>query len=126
MADYGCDTPSYEKYATGYGMLEADAEPEAEIRREILEETGYRAGALEQVAEFFLSPGGSSERLHLFCASIDLNHRERDGGGLEEEGEDIEIVELGFDEALALQEDGHVTDAKTLIALMWLRRRLHG
>ena len=108
------------------GMLEKDAAPEDEIRREILEETGYRAAALERIAEFFLSPGGSSERLFLYCAAIDLRDRQAVGGGLEEEGEDIETVELAFDEALALVDDGKVTDAKTLIALMWLRRRLRG
>ena len=108
------------------GMLEKDAAPEDEIRREILEETGYRAAALERIAEFFLSPGGSSERLFLYCAAIDLRARREEGGGLEEEGEDIETVELSFDEALDLVDAGLVTDAKTLIALMWLHRRLRG
>ena len=107
------------------GMLEAGADPQSETRREILEETGYRAGDLEFVADFFLSPGGSSERLFLYCAAIDLQDRQAAGGGLEEEGEDIKTVELSFDEALALLDDGRITDAKTLIALMWLRRRLH-
>lgn len=108
------------------GMLEKGADPASEARREILEETGYRAGDLESIAEFFLSPGGSSERLFLYCASIDLQERQGAGGGLAEEGEEIETVELSFEDALALLDDGCITDAKTLIALMWLRRRLHG
>jgi nudix-type nucleoside diphosphatase (YffH/AdpP family) len=122
----------YPAWTTGHGwplevvagMLTPGADPEAEMRREILEETGYRAEELEFISDTFLSPGGSSERLLLYCASIRADEPVQAGGGLDEEGEDIEVVGFSFDEGLALLEDGQIADAKTLIALMWLRHRL--
>ena len=106
------------------GMLDAAEAPEDAMRREILEETGYVVEELAFVSMFYLSPGGSSERIHLYCAEVDDAARRAAGGGREDEGEDIEVVEWPLEQAWQALESGELADAKTIIALMWLRRRL--
>ena len=99
------------------GLLDEDA-PEAAIRREAEEETGHTIGAVEHVFDVFMSPGSVTERLHFFAAPYDENTRSSDGGGLQDEGEDIEVLELGFDEALA-KIGTDIVDAKTIMLLQW-------
>ena len=105
------------------GGLQEDASPEDAVRREILEETGYAVEALESISTFYLTPGGSSERIFLYYGEVSGQTRRAPGGGLEEEGEDIEVVEMPAEEAWKAVESGRIVDAKTLIALMWFRRR---
>ena len=102
------------------GMLQAGESPEAGMRREIEEETGYRIGALTRISTFFVSPGGSSERVILFQADVDESDKVSESGGLMAEGEDIEIVSLTFAEARAMVASGAIADAKTIIGLQWL------
>ncbi len=95
----------------------ADGEtPEACIRREVIEETGFEIERLEAIGDFYLSPGGASERVHLFVAEVGA--RRQPGGGVAAEGEDIRRVEFGRDELRALWRAGGLHDAKTLIAVM--------
>jgi nudix-type nucleoside diphosphatase (YffH/AdpP family) len=101
------------------GLLD-DADPEARIRSEAEEETGYRLGALEKVTECFMSPGSVTERLFLYVAPCTPADRITRGGGLVEEGEDIEVLELPFDDAMAMIRDGRIRDAKTIILLQHL------
>ena len=68
--------------------------------------------------------GGSSERIYLFYAEIEEADREHEGGGLPQEGEDIEVVELTLDQAWRALESGEIADAKTIVGLQWLSRRL--
>lgn len=103
------------------GMLDEDEPPEETMRREILEETGYQVAALEYISTFYLSPGGSSERIFLYYAEVEPGDQLNRGGGLEKENEDIEIVELPIEEAFAALDRGEIVDAKTLVALMWFR-----
>lgn len=98
------------------GLLD-DAAPEARIRAEAEEELGYRLGEVRKVFEAFMSPGSVTEKLHFFVAPYDAAMRVGDGGGLAEEGEDIEVLELPFDEALAMVADGRIADAKTILLL---------
>jgi len=100
------------------GMLD-DAEPELRIRAEVEEETGYRLVHVRKVFEAFTSPGAVTEKLHCFVAEYDATMRIGDGGGLADEGEDIEVLELSIDEALAMISDGRIVDAKTIMLLQY-------
>lgn len=98
------------------GVLD-DADPEARIRSEVEEEIGYRLGDIRLVFESFMSPGSVTECLHLYVAEYDASMRIGDGGGLEGEGEEIDVLELAFDEAIAMMGDGRIRDAKTIMLL---------
>lgn len=115
----------YPAFSNGYdgllvevpaGLLD-DADPETRIRLEVEEEIGYRLGDIRRVFEAFMSPGSVTERLHLFIAEYDHDMRVGDGGGLEGEGEEIGVMELSFDEAMAMVGDGRICDAKTIMLL---------
>ena len=106
------------------GMLEKGEAPEETARREIAEEMGCQVGELRPISTFYLSPGGSSERIFLYFAEVDEEAPPGAGGGGEEEHEDIEVVELGLEEVWRSLDRGEIDDAKTLVALMWLRRHL--
>jgi nudix-type nucleoside diphosphatase (YffH/AdpP family) len=98
------------------GLLD-EADPAARIRSEAEEETGYTPRNVTKVFETFMSPGSVTEKLYLYVGEYDAP--EGKGGGLAEEGEDIEVLELSFDEALAMMEDGRICDAKTIILLQY-------
>ncbi len=98
------------------GLLDGDT-PETCIRREAEEEAGYRLGRTDFVQVMYPTPGCVLERVHLFTAPLDDAERISEGGGLVEEGEDIEVFELDFDEALAMVRAGDIVDAKTVILL---------
>lgn len=98
------------------GLLD-NAAPEERIRAEVEEELGYRLGAVQKIFEAFMSPGSVTEKLHFFIAEYEPSMRVGNGGGLADEGEDIEVLELGIDEALAMVADGRIADAKTVMLL---------
>jgi nudix-type nucleoside diphosphatase (YffH/AdpP family) len=100
------------------GMLD-NASPEARIRAEAEEETGYRLHDVKKVFEAFMSPGAVTEKLHFFVAEYEASMRVGSGGGLEDEGEDIEVLELPIDQALAMIADGRIADAKTIMLLQY-------
>jgi nudix-type nucleoside diphosphatase (YffH/AdpP family) len=100
------------------GMLD-DATPEKRIRAEAEEEIGYRLHHVQKVFEAFMSPGSVTEKIHFFVAEYDAAMRVGDGGGLEEEGEDIEVLELPIEQALAMISDGRIIDAKTIMLLQY-------
>jgi nudix-type nucleoside diphosphatase (YffH/AdpP family) len=100
------------------GMLD-NASPEARIRAEAEEETGYRLHDVKKVFEAFMSPGAVTEKLHFFVAEYEASMRVGSGGGLEDEGEDIEVLELPIDQALAMIDDGRIADAKTIMLLQY-------
>jgi nudix-type nucleoside diphosphatase (YffH/AdpP family) len=106
------------------GMIDGGESPEQAIRREILEEAGFEAETLWPIASVFVSPGGSSERIFLFCTRVSEAARRSEGGGVASEGEDIRIVERPIDDFLARVRAGQVQDAKTLIAGYWLTENL--
>ena len=100
------------------GLLDA-ATPEACIRAEAEQEAGYRVRQARQIFDAFMSPGSVTERLHFFVAEYEPADRIGDGGGLEAEGEDIEVFELGFDEAMLMVSGGGICDAKTIMLLQY-------
>ena len=115
----------YPAYVTGHhaplievcaGLLDAD-DPETCARKEAEEELGYRLGPLSLVFDAFMSPGSVTERLSLYVGRYSQGDRVSTGGGHASEGEDIEVLELGLDEALAMVARGEILDAKTIMLL---------
>lgn len=100
------------------GTLEPGEAPADTARRELTEETGYTAGRIEPVAEFFMSPGILSERMHVFAAYELIA-----GEARPETGEDIERLIVTWDEALAMIDRGEIEDAKTIAGLLLAARR---
>ena len=100
------------------GLLDDD-HPEAAIRREAMEETGYRLRDARFLFKSYTSPGAITEVVHFFAALIDTADRVAEGGGLDEEHEDIEVLEIPLDEAAAMIETGEIFDAKTIVLLQW-------
>jgi nudix-type nucleoside diphosphatase (YffH/AdpP family) len=121
--------PTYEKgpgwiHEVVAGILEPNETPEDALRRELLEEIGYRAGDLTRIATFYVSPGGTSERIMLYYAEVGNTDRIAAGGGLASEGEDIQLIEVALPELWRALDAGEIMDAKTIIGVMWLRRKL--
>lgn len=117
----------YPAYVNGYddflietaaGLLD-EASPEERIRSEVEEETGYRLKDVRKVFECFMSPGSVTERLHFFVAEYDAGMRVADGGGVAAEGEEIQVLELPFDKAMAMVDAGQIADAKTIMLLQY-------
>lgn len=104
------------------GLLD-EQDPETAIRREAEEELGVTVGELEHVFDVWMSPGSVTERLHFYAAPYTAADRTSAGGGVEEEGEEIDVVELPFAEALAMVDDGRIADAKTIMLLQWAALR---
>ena len=102
------------------GLLETDA-PEDCIRREVEEETGFAIEVPRRVLDAYMSPGSVTEKLFLFVAEYSYRQRVGSGGGDRGEGEDIEVLELSFDEALAMISRREIVDGKTIMLLLYAR-----
>ncbi|CAN7734405.1 NUDIX domain-containing protein [Caballeronia sp. LjRoot31] len=100
------------------GLLD-NATPEERIRAEAEEETGYRVDNVQKVCEAYMSPGSVTEKLHFFIAEYDASTRVGHGGGVEAEGEDLEVIELTLDDALDAVRRGEIVDAKTIMLLQF-------
>ena len=98
------------------GLLDGD-DAEAAIRREAEEETGYRVDSVVRIGEYFMSPGSVTERVAFFTGSYRRGERISEGGGVEGEGEDIEVLEVTLAEAIAMVERGEIVDGKTVLLL---------
>lgn len=102
------------------GLLDND-NPEDCIRRESEEETGYKISHVEKIFEAYMSPGSVTEILHFFIAEYSEELKMNGGGGLADEGEDIEVLEIAFGDALEMIDSGEIRDAKTIMLLQHLR-----
>ena len=117
----------YPAYVNGYDdlMIEAaaglldNASPEDRIRAEAEEETGYRLHDVKKVFEAYMSPGSVTEKLHFFVAEYVSSMQVGSGGGIADEGEDIEVLELPIDLALTMIAEGRIVDAKTIMLLQY-------
>ncbi|WP_198379960.1 NUDIX domain-containing protein [Roseomonas sp. KE2513] len=103
------------------GMVEEGDDPAATAEREAKEELGCRLRSLRRVFTLYPSPGSCAERLHLFTAEYRPEDRTGRGGGLAEEGERIEVLELPLAEAWAMVEAGGIMDGKTILLLQQAR-----
>jgi nudix-type nucleoside diphosphatase (YffH/AdpP family) len=111
----GCDDLLIEAAA---GLLDNES-PEKRMRAEAEEEIGYRLRDIKKVFEAYMNPGSVTEKLHFFVGEYQPDMKVGDGGGNADEGEDIEVLELGIDEALAMITDGRIMDAKTIMLLQY-------
>jgi nudix-type nucleoside diphosphatase (YffH/AdpP family) len=102
------------------GLLDKD-HPEQCIIRETEEETGYRLSTAQKVFETFMSPGAVTEILYLFVGEYDASMKVNEGGGLDAEQENIEVLEYTFDEAFKMIESGEIKDAKTVMLLQYAK-----
>lgn len=105
------------------GLLDA-AEPEVRIRAEVEEETGFQVREVRQVFDAFMSPGSVTERLHFFVGEYAPGDRKSAGGGNAAEGEDIAVLEVDLDEALAMIDAGTIRDGKTIMLLQYAALKL--
>jgi len=99
------------------GLLDSD-DPDTAIRRELAEEAGLEVKSIEKIYDCFMSPGSVTERLHFYIGEYE-NQSVATAGGVD--GEDIEVIELPFEEALNMVKCGEIMDAKTIMLLQYLQ-----
>ncbi|MNE54928.1 GDP-mannose pyrophosphatase NudK [compost metagenome] len=102
------------------GLLDED-HPEQCIIRETEEETGYRVSSVRKVFESYMSPGAVTEILYFFVGEYDESMKVSEGGGVEHEQENIDVLEFTFDEAYSMIESGEIKDAKTIMLLQYAK-----
>ncbi len=105
------------------GLLDDD-EPEEAIRRETEEETGYKISDLRKIYEVFMTPGTVTEKLYFFIAKYNPEMKVSEGGGVADEDENIEVLEMKYEAAMKMIDSGEIQDAKTIMLLQYLR--VHG
>jgi ADP-ribose pyrophosphatase len=99
------------------GSIEKDEEPIDCLKREIMEELGYKIKSPEHLQTFYASPGASTERIFLFYATVSEKDKIGKGGGNQNEMEDIQIIKIPIEKIS--EEIGKIKDAKTILALQW-------
>ena len=102
------------------GLLDKD-NPEDCIRRETEEETGYKISDVRKIFESYMSPGSVTEILHFFVAEYSKAMKVHDGGGIEHEQEDIEVLEITLESAMQMIDEGEIRDAKTIMLLQYAK-----
>ena len=102
------------------GLLDKDNAEEC-IRRETEEETGYKISEAQKVFEVYMSPGSVTEIVYFFVAEYTKDIKVNEGGGVEHEQENIEVLEFGFDEAYNMIASGEIKDAKTIMLLQYAK-----
>jgi len=119
--------PTYLNGSTDGMMIECCAglldenNPEDCIKKEAIEETGYNIKKVRKVFEAYMSPGAVTEVLHYFIAEYDSTMKVAEGGGLDHEQEDIEVLELDFEQAYQMISSGEIKDAKTIMLLQYAK-----
>lgn len=102
------------------GLLDND-KPEAAIKRETEEETGYKITDVRKIYEAYMSPGSVTEILYFFIAEYSKEMKVNEGGGVAHEQENIEVLEMDFNMAMKMIETGEIKDAKTIMLVQYLR-----
>ncbi|OBX22174.1 MULTISPECIES: NUDIX domain-containing protein [Bizionia] len=101
------------------GSLEGNEDPEQRVKMEVEEEIGYQVNGLDFISSFFVSPGGSSERIFLYYAEVNSSDKVFKGGGMIAEKEDIQLVKMPVNDVHILFKNNQVRDAKTIIGIQW-------
>ena len=104
---------------TPAGLLEDNESPEAAMLREIKEETGYAVSSVQKVFEAYTSAGVLTEKVYFFVAPYTNEQKVGKGGGLEEEGEEIDVIEMSLDKAVQMMESGEINDVKTILLIQY-------
>ena len=102
------------------GLLDQD-DPENCIKRETEEETGYRIKDVRKIFEAYMSPGSVTEILYFFVAEYSSSMKVHEGGGMEHEQENIEVLEIKFHDAMQMISTGEIKDAKTIMLLQYAK-----
>jgi len=102
------------------GLLDKDNAEDC-IRRETEEETGYRITDVRKIFEAYMSPGSVTEILYFFIAEYANNMKIKDGGGIEHEEENIEVLEMDIEKAMAMINSGEIKDGKTIMLLQYIK-----
>ncbi|GEO07987.1 NUDIX domain-containing protein [Segetibacter aerophilus] len=113
--------PSGMMIETCAGIVEDNEDPSEGIVREIEEETGYKVEKVKKIFELYSTPGSVAEIIHYYVAEYDPKQKVGNGGGLEEEKEEIDVIELPFEDAFIKIQSGEIKDAKTVILLQYAR-----
>jgi GDP-mannose pyrophosphatase NudK len=103
------------------GAMDENETPEITAIRETEEEIGYKIFKLKKVTTAFLSPGILKEKVHLFIGEYSNEQKTKYGGGVIEENEEIEVLEISFSEALQMVENEEIIDARTIILLQYVK-----
>lgn len=102
------------------GLLDGDS-PEECIKKEVEEETGFKIDKVQKVFESYMSPGSVTEILHFFIGAYENRMKVGEGGGAEDETENIEVLEFSFEKAMAMIATGEIRDAKTILLLQYAK-----
>lgn len=102
------------------GLLDTDNAEDC-IKRETEEETGYQINEVRKIFEVYMSPGSVTEIIHFFVGEYSKEMKVNEGGGLEEEQENIEVLELPFEKAMQMITTGEIKDAKTIMLLQYAK-----
>ncbi len=102
------------------GLLDKDNAEDC-IKRETEEETGYQINTVRKVFEAYMSPGSVTEILHFFVAEYAHSMKVNNGGGIEHEQEDIEVLEIPFEQAFEMIDSGEIKDGKTIMLLQYAK-----
>lgn len=103
------------------GAMDENETPEITAIRETEEEIGYKIFKLKKVTTAFLSPGILKEKVHLFIGEYSDEQKTKNGGGVIEENEEIEVLEISFSEALQMVENEEIIDARTILLLQYVK-----
>ncbi len=102
------------------GLLDKDNAEDC-IRRETEEETGYKVSSVQKIFEAYMSPGSVTEILHFFIAEYSKTMKVNEGGGVEHEEENIEVLEMEINKAMQMIETGEIKDGKTIMLLQYVK-----
>jgi nudix-type nucleoside diphosphatase (YffH/AdpP family) len=102
------------------GLLDKDNAEDC-IKRETEEEIGYKVKDIQKVFEAYMSPGSVTEILYFFIAAYSKEMKVNEGGGLEKEEENIEVLEIEMEEAISMIDTGEIKDGKTIMLLQYIK-----